>query len=256
MTAQLDQHFWWYLARASGIVAWALLSASVIWGLVYASRMIPKKGAPRWLLDLHRFLGGLTVLFVGVHITALVLDSYVQFGVKDLLVPFASTWRPVAVAWGVLALYLLVAVEITSLAMKHLPRRFWRRVHAASFGVFALGTIHAFTAGTDAGNPLLVVLVVTMLLVFAFAGAYRLLVAVSPVPRAVSSVPLREVDHVLERLVAHEAGEVAAEEVERTACVALAGRRAVGRDVDVRGRPQRVVGGQRLGAGDVDRRGA
>jgi sulfoxide reductase heme-binding subunit YedZ len=193
VTAQLDEHFWWYLSRASGIVSWALVSASVIWGLVYASRMIPKKTAPRWLLDLHRFLGGLAVAFVAVHLVTLVLDGYVQFGLRELFVPLASGWRPVAVAWGVLALYLLVAVELTSLAMARLPRRFWRRVHATGFAVFVLGTVHAFAAGTDAGNPLLIVLAITTVVVFTFALAYRLLVAASPVPR-VRPVPSRRDD--------------------------------------------------------------
>ena len=184
MKAQLDAHFWWFLARSSGIIAWALLSASVIWGLVYASKMIPKKTAPRWLLDLHRFFGGLAVLFVGIHIASLVLDSYVQFGLKELFVPLASSWRPVAVAWGVLAFYLLIAVEVTSLAMARLPRRLWRRIHAASFGVFALGSVHAIFAGTDARNRLVIVFALTALAVFTFALSYRLIVAASPVPRA------------------------------------------------------------------------
>jgi sulfoxide reductase heme-binding subunit YedZ len=191
---QLNEQFWWYVARSSGIVAWVLLSASVVWGLLYASRMIPKKTAPKWLLDLHRFLGGLTAMFVAAHLAALVLDSYAQFGAKELLVPFASRWRPGAVAWGVVALYLLVAVEATSLAMKRLPRRVWRSVHATSFVLFGVGTVHTFTAGADAGNPMLVGLLVATLLVFLFTVSYRVLVAFSPVPRAalVTSRPARD----------------------------------------------------------------
>jgi uncharacterized membrane protein YbhN (UPF0104 family) len=46
------------------------------------------------------------------------------------------------VAWGIAALYLLIAVEITSLVRRSLPNRLWRRVHYASFPIFALATIH------------------------------------------------------------------------------------------------------------------
>jgi hypothetical protein len=49
-------------------------------------------------------------------------------------------------------MYLLVAIEITSLLMRRLPRRLWRAVHFTSFGLFAFTTIHALTAGSDAGN--------------------------------------------------------------------------------------------------------
>jgi hypothetical protein len=140
---------WWYFARSSGAVAWALLAASVVWGLLLSTRVFDRRPTPKWLTDLHRFLGGLAVTFTGLHIATLVADSYVHFGAADVLVPFASHWRPVAVAWGVVALWLLAAVEITSLLMRHLPRRFWRAVHASSFVAFLAATVHGFTAGTD-----------------------------------------------------------------------------------------------------------
>ena len=66
--------------------------------------------------------------------------------------PFASAWKPTAVAWGVVAFYLLLAVELTSLMMRRLPRRFWRAIHFASYAVFGLTVIHALTAGTDAAD--------------------------------------------------------------------------------------------------------
>jgi DMSO/TMAO reductase YedYZ heme-binding membrane subunit len=152
VTSQL----WWYTARAGGIVAWALLAASVVWGLLLSTRLRPGGVAPSWLLDLHRFLGGLAVIFVGVHVVSIMLDSYVHFGLADALVPFASSWHPVWVAWGIVAMYLLLAVELTSLTRRFLPARVWRRVHYLSLPVFALATVHFAVTGTDAGNPLAV----------------------------------------------------------------------------------------------------
>lgn len=150
----MNGHFWWYLARASGLVAWALLSASVIWGLLLSTRITQGRPRPAWLLDLHRFLAGAAVTFTALHLVGLVADSYVHFGVVQLLVPFASSWKPGAVALGVVALYLLVAVEATSLLMRHLPRRLWRAVHGTSFVLFWLATFHLLLAGTDSGNTL------------------------------------------------------------------------------------------------------
>ncbi|MBK9180689.1 MAG: ferric reductase-like transmembrane domain-containing protein [Acidimicrobiales bacterium] len=151
----MSQQFWWYVARASGIVAWALAAASVLWGLALSTRALGSKPRAPWLLDLHRFLGGLTVAFVGVHLVGLAADSYTHWGLADLFVPLASAWKPVAVAWGIVAFYLLVAVEVTSLLMKRLPRRVWHGVHLLSYGVYVLGTVHLFTAGTDRANPIL-----------------------------------------------------------------------------------------------------
>jgi len=149
----MDQLFW-YTARAGGLVAWALLAASVVWGLWLSGRVRPLGARPAWILDLHRFLGGLATIFVGVHVGAILLDSYTTIGPTDVLVPFASAWHPVAVAWGVVALYVLLAVELTSLARRRLPARLWRVTHVAALPLFVLATVHFVAAGTDASNPL------------------------------------------------------------------------------------------------------
>lgn len=155
----MSTQVWWYVARATGIVAWVLLFAAVAGGLVLSTRLARRRPTPAWLSDLHRFLGGAAVVFTALHVAGLVADSYVSFDLFDLLVPFASSWRPGPVALGVVSLHLLAAVEITSLLMRRMPRRLWRRVHLASFVLFWATTLHFVLAGTDAGNPLAVVAV-------------------------------------------------------------------------------------------------
>ena len=140
----------WDIARSSGMIAWALLAASVLWGLAISTRVLKGNPRPSWLLDLHRYLGGIATVFVGVHVAALLGDTYVHFGLASVLVPFASSWHPVAVAWGVTSLYLLLAVEMTSLIRTRIPKRLWRATHYASFPLFVVATIHALSAGTDA----------------------------------------------------------------------------------------------------------
>lgn len=170
-----NSQVWWYVARSSGIVAWFLLTLSVTWGLMLRTKILNGRPTPRWLLDLHRFLGGLSVVFVAVHLAGLVADSYTHFGPVDLLVPFASSWRPAPVALGVVALYLLVAIEITSLLMRRLPRRLWRAVHMSSFATFVLSTLHAITAGTDARNSVLILTVNVAVAAVLFLTLVRLL---------------------------------------------------------------------------------
>jgi DMSO/TMAO reductase YedYZ heme-binding membrane subunit len=106
------------------------------------------------MLSVHRYLSALALAFVGVHVAALLADGFVQFSVVDVLVPFASPWHPVAVAWGVLGTYLIVAVEVTSLARARLSSRTWRGIHMLSYVVLALVTIHLLAAGTDTNDLL------------------------------------------------------------------------------------------------------
>jgi sulfoxide reductase heme-binding subunit YedZ len=153
----VNSQVWWFVARSSGIIAWALLTLSVVWGLllstkVSATRIAARKLRPAWILDLHRHLGGLAVIFTAIHLIGIAGDSYVTFGWADIFLPMASEWKPGAVAFGVVSMYLLVAIEATSLAIRHLPRTAWRWVHRTSFVLYATATYHGILAGTDAGN--------------------------------------------------------------------------------------------------------
>jgi predicted ferric reductase len=143
---------WWYINRAAGLVAWALLSASIVFGLLLSSKALGKKVRPNWIQDLHRGLSGLAVVFVGVHVAGAIGDTYIHFGAADVLVPFASGWRPIAVAWGVVSAYLLIAVELSSLLRKHISKSAWRKIHFLSFPLFLTATAHGITAGTEFGT--------------------------------------------------------------------------------------------------------
>jgi predicted ferric reductase len=148
----MSTQLWWYSARASGIVAWLLVTVGVVWGLVLSTKVLGKRPRPNWVLDLHRFLGAAAVVFTAIHVGSIVADGYVHFGLVEILVPFAATWHPAAVAWGITGFYFLLAVEITSVLRRWLPKRAWRATHALSFPLFAFSTIHALAAGTDAAN--------------------------------------------------------------------------------------------------------
>jgi predicted ferric reductase len=136
--------------------------------------------SPKWLTDFHRFLGGTAVVFTGVHVGTLVADSYVHFGIADVLVPLASHWHPVAVAWGVISLWILVAVEVTSLLMQRLPRRTWHAIHTSSFFLFFTSTLHAITAGNDARNPIFAMACTGMLALVLLLTLVRLAVPRTP----------------------------------------------------------------------------
>jgi DMSO/TMAO reductase YedYZ heme-binding membrane subunit len=87
----------------------------------------------------------------------------------------ASTFRPGAVAWGIVATYLLVAVQVTSWLMRRLPRRLWHAVHLSSFGLFAMATVHGFQSGADRGTLLVEWLALTGGTLVLFLVLFRLL---------------------------------------------------------------------------------
>lgn len=171
MNAQLA----WHIARASGLVAWALATAAVVWGLALSTRIAGRRPPPAWIADLHRYMGGLALTFTGVHVVALLIDDWIGFTLTDVLIPFASPWRPAAVAWGVVALYLLTAIELTSLLRRRLSLRWWRAVHHTSLPMFVAGTAHLLTAGTDAGSRWVLATVLAAIAAVSYLSVVRLL---------------------------------------------------------------------------------
>ena len=113
---------------------------------------------------------------MAIHLAGLLLDSYVEFSWIDLLIPGTSEWRPVAVAFGVVGLYLLVAVEGTSLLMKKLPKRLWKQIHMTSFALFWLVSIHGALAGADATAGWYQIASVVMIGSVMLVALYRFLV--------------------------------------------------------------------------------
>jgi len=134
-------------------MTWTTATASVVIGLLLSTRALRAKTGP-WFLDLHRFLGGITVVFLLAHIGTLWADSYVDFGPRELFVPGASEWRSEAIAWGIIAAYLLIAVEVTSLLRSRINGKLWRVVHFSSFAAMVGGSYHAWLAGSDVQNPI------------------------------------------------------------------------------------------------------
>lgn len=170
----MDPKLWWYLARAGGLTSWWLLSATVVWGLLVSTRVLGPRPARARLLDLHRFLSGLSLAFLTLHLLGLIADSWVDIGLLQILFPFTSDYRPVAVAWGVTALYLLAAIQSTSLLKDRIPHRWWRYVHTTTFALFVLTAVHALAAGTDKATVRWTAL--ALVAAVAFLAIYRLLI--------------------------------------------------------------------------------
>ena len=158
-------HLWWYLARSSGLTAWALVMSSIVVGISVSGRLPSESRTRRHLVGLHPWVSGTALFVVVLHVLSIVADSYVDISPAQALVPFASPYRTAAVAWGAIALWILLAVQLTSLARRWLTRRAWHGIHLLSYALAVLMTVHAFMAGTDTAIPLVAVAMASTLFV-------------------------------------------------------------------------------------------
>ncbi len=142
----------WMLIRGSGLVAYLLLAASVLWGLVLSLGVLPKSVKNLTLLHESLSVGALVATLV--HMIGIAFDEFIDFDAAAVLVPGRAPWKPMAVAWGVAAFYGMVVVILSFYIRKHIGQSTWRSLHYLSFGVFLSALVHGLTAGTDTANPL------------------------------------------------------------------------------------------------------
>jgi sulfoxide reductase heme-binding subunit YedZ len=179
----------WILARASGLLAYALLTSSVLAGLVLKARPFGTTLKPAAITDLHRFLALLGLGAVSLHGLALVLDTAVPISLADLFVPGLAPYRPLATGLGVLAEELMLIVYASFALRKRIGTRNWRRLHWATYLIFALATVHGLAAGTDSGTTWALALYGAAAGAVIAATAWRALI---PPPKGAPRVPDRD----------------------------------------------------------------
>jgi hypothetical protein len=172
----------WFGARSTGLVAYALATCSVLFGLVTATWTRDRRPGRGIVYDTHRALSLLTVLVIGAHVLLLAFDRYTQFGPTDLLVPFASWYRPTWTGLGVLAAYVLLVVYASFYVRSRIGYKTWRVLHYATFAVFVMGTAHGLRVGSDSGAVWARGFYTAAILAVALAVTYRLLQVAGPQP--------------------------------------------------------------------------
>lgn len=176
----------WLVARASGLVAFGLLTLSVWLGLAMSTRLLgPRRQKP--LLALHRSLAWTGLSMVALHVGGLLLDPVMHFGLAAVLVPGAAAWRPGSVALGIVAAWLTLALAASFNVRRWIGQKGWRRLHYATFAAFWLALGHAVLVGTDLrglGGPTTALLAAGPVLWLTF---YRLLVPRAAPARAAAA---------------------------------------------------------------------
>ncbi len=144
---------YWYLSRASAVVAYILLWISMVFGVAISNRLARLWPGGPTAYDIHQHASLLGLAAALFHGLILVGDQYTQFGLIQILLPFATaSYRPLWVGLGQVALYGLAAVDLSFYVRRGMGHRSWRLIHYVSYAVFALGLIHGLMSGTDAGT--------------------------------------------------------------------------------------------------------
>lgn len=156
---RFKQSWSWYISRASGILAAVLLVVLIISGIGLLTGYTYKVLEPLPAWAAHRAVGIAFTVSVLIHIFILLFDKFIGFKLADVLVPFYSDYKPqtlgglelgaIAMAFGVLALYAIIAVVVSSLLWMQKHPKPWRLLHYLSYVILFFVFIHGLMLGTD-----------------------------------------------------------------------------------------------------------
>jgi len=144
---------WWYVTRASGIVAYLLLWFSMVLGLAVTSKYLDRLLDRVFTFDFRQFISLLSIAFVILHVAVLLLDRYLPYTLWQILVPFISPYRPIWVGVGVISFCLTLLVTITFYIRNRIGMGAFRIIHVLSVIGNLGATLHGIYAGTNSPLP-------------------------------------------------------------------------------------------------------
>jgi hypothetical protein len=111
------------------------------------------------------------------------VDPFTHVGRRDILVPLATWYRPLSMAAGIVGLYLMLAVWVSTQLRPRISYT-WRLLHTLTFAVDLLSLLHALGTGTDTRQPWALALYAGSVLLVGALLLTRLLTPIGPRGRA------------------------------------------------------------------------
>lgn len=152
MSPQADL-FFWLVARAAGLAAFAALTIATLSGIALRTSVLDRLGTNRAWLELHHFSSVLWIPLGGAHLVTLLADRTAQLSAADLVVPFGVPYGAVPIGLGTIALDLYLLVALTGWLKRRMSQPLWSLIHRLSYPAFAATFAHAVLSGTDFSAP-------------------------------------------------------------------------------------------------------
>jgi predicted ferric reductase len=169
----------WVSSRVTAFVAYLAIAGSVIYGLLLSTKILDAIAHRPVSFALHQELAAIGLGLAGIHGALLGLDRTIHFTLADLLIPFASPYRPVAVGIGQLAFYAVVLVTLSFYARRRIGQRAWRAFHYVSFIAFVGATAHGILSGTDTTTPWAFAIYAGSAVAVVFLTTYRIILSLA-----------------------------------------------------------------------------
>ena len=142
-------HIWWYITRAAGLMGYLLFWLSTVWGFAVSSKIFDSFLERMFTYDFHEHLSLLSLGFVVLHVLVLLVEKVEPLSLVEILVPFASAYRPFWTGIGIIAFYLTILVTVTFYIRKWISMKTFRVIHYLSVAAYVGALFHSIYDGTD-----------------------------------------------------------------------------------------------------------
>lgn len=139
----------WYVARIAGLVSFLLLYIVMFLGLSIRTPFLNRILKPIHSLNIHAWLSVQALVLVFMHGGALLFDKYIQLTLVDIAVPFFNKTYGWELAAGIMAMYLMLILILTSYLKKFINYKVWRVIHFLNVILYGAAIYHALYLGTD-----------------------------------------------------------------------------------------------------------
>lgn len=150
----MDDLTFWFIARITGLTAFAVLSLSVLSGEALRTSVLDFLAKNRAIRKLHDFTTPLWLPLVGAHVIALLLDRTARIQPVNVIVPFLTDYGQLPIGLGTIAFDIVMVVAITSWLRSRMSNTVWMWIHRTSYVGFVALFFHAALSGTDFDAPL------------------------------------------------------------------------------------------------------
>lgn len=152
--------FPWYVIRVSGLLGLGLMGLLMLSGIGQVTGLTYRFIEPLKAWAIHKAVALGLVAVIAVHVLTLLVDSYMPFTIKQVLVPFVSAYTNKTTllglslgAWGItlgiLSMYGLLIIVASSIGWIDSKKKAWHWLHYLSYFVMGAALVHALSVGTE-----------------------------------------------------------------------------------------------------------
>jgi sulfoxide reductase heme-binding subunit YedZ len=152
----------WITARAAGIAALVLVSASVGAGVALSGRLDTASGSD--LRVAHEALSLAAFAMIALHVLALFEDSYFHPSIADIAIPVQLNYREPYMAIGIIGGWGTILLGLSYYIRGSIGIARWKILHRLTALAWVLSVIHTLGEGSDSGAAWFIAVVVLTVL--------------------------------------------------------------------------------------------